>query len=126
MAAVQAWADGVFTEWIEARRHALEDTRTLMEEVSEEPPYERAVALALWAYAFEDFGAQIAGAPVPDEVAHDEELREIYVRSLNDASVPLAERTIELYAHCQRRLEPLGDESPWLPWRAYCVQRGPR
>lgn len=121
---VQVWADGPFRAWIEARRDALTATRDLLEAVPEEPRHERGVALALWAYALEDMGAQVAGAPVPEEIAHDAELLGIYIRSLNDSSLPLGQRAIELYADCQRRLAALGDDSPWLPWRAYCVQRG--
>ncbi|MFK7991591.1 MAG: hypothetical protein AB8I08_36580 [Sandaracinaceae bacterium] len=121
---VQLWAEGPFQEWIEQRRTALEQTRALVAEVSAEPPYERAIALALFAYAFEDFGAQIGGAPVPDEIANDDELRGIYIESLNRATLPLGHRMIEFYADCQTRLESLGNESAWLPWRAHCVQRG--
>lgn len=121
---VQSWANGPFLEWIGLRRQHLERTRELLEAVPDDPPYERALAVALFAYAFEDFGAQVAGAPVPREIARDEELRAIYIRSLNEATIPLGQRAIELYADCQRRLERLGDESRWLPWRAYCVQRG--
>ena len=124
VATVQEWAEGPFTEWIGARRALVDATRAMVGEVASEPAYERAVALALWAYAMEDFGAQIAGAPVPAEIAQDEELRGIYIGSLNDASRPLGQAAIELYADCQQRLLALGDESPWLPWRAYCVQRG--
>ncbi len=121
---VQAWADGPFQAWIEERRAAIERTHELLAQVASEPPWARAVALALWAYSYEDFGAQIAGAPVPDEIARDDELLGIYVESLNEASVPLARRAMELYAECRERLAALGDDSPWLPWRAYCVQRG--
>lgn len=121
---VRVWAEGPFQEWVDQRRAALEHTRTLVGQVEPEPPYERAMALALFAYAFEDFGAQIGGSPVPDEIANDEELRGIYIESLNRATLPLGERIIEFYADCQTRLESLGDNSPWLPWRAHCVQRG--
>lgn len=124
VANVQAWADGAFRTWVDERRDALVETRALLEEVPQEPVHERSMALALWAYAFEDLGAQIAGAPMPGEIATDDELRGIYIESLNDAMVPLGRRAMELYADCQRRLLPLGDESEWLPWRAYCVQRG--
>ncbi len=124
VANVQAWADGPFREWLDLRREALVATRALLEAVPLEPIYERALALALWAYAFEDLGAQATGAPVPTEIAQDDELRSIYIESLNEASVPLGRRAMELYADCRRRLVPLGDDSEWLPWRAYCVQRG--
>ncbi|MEZ4336191.1 MAG: hypothetical protein R3B82_06145 [Sandaracinaceae bacterium] len=121
---VQEWADGPFRAWIDERRGAIDHTHDLLAEVAEAPPWERAVALALWAYAYEDFGAQIAGAPVPDEITRDDELLGIYVESLNAASIPLARRAMELYADCRERLATLGDDSEWLPWRAYCVQRG--
>ena len=121
---VQAWADGPFREWIDARRQSLTETRELLAAIAREPAWERGLALALWAYAFEDMGAQIAGAPVPREIAEDPELLGIYVTSLNDASVPLGRRAVELYADCRERLASLGDDSEWLPWRAYCVQRG--
>jgi len=124
IAAVQAWTDGPFRAWLEARRAGLEQTRDLLEAIPAEPRHERALGLALWAYAFEDLGAQVAGAPVAQRVAEDQELLDIYVASLNAATIPIGERAIELYADCQRRLAALGDESPWLPWRAYCVQRG--
>ena len=124
IAEVQAWTEGPFRAWLDARRQSLEQTRELLAAVPDDPRWERAVALALWAYAFEDVGAQVAGAPVPDRVAQDQELLSIYVSSLNDATLPLGERAIELYADCQRRLQALGDDSEWLPWRAYCVQRG--
>ncbi|HJL18460.1 MAG TPA: hypothetical protein RMH99_22540 [Sandaracinaceae bacterium LLY-WYZ-13_1] len=122
--AVQAWTEGPFQAWLVARREALDQTRPLLAEVPDDPPHERALALALWAYAFEDLGAQVAGVPVPERVARDRELLDIYVGSLNEATIPIGERAVELYADCQQRLQALGDDSEWLPWRAYCVQRG--
>jgi hypothetical protein len=121
---VQAWANGAFSEWLSARRRELDATRDLLAAVPRETPYERALALALFAYAMEDLGAQIASAPVPAQIAADPELLAIYIRSLNEATAPLGRRAMELYADCQQRLVRLGDDSPWLPWRAYCVQRG--
>ncbi|MGE0786989.1 MAG: hypothetical protein AB7S26_15050 [Sandaracinaceae bacterium] len=122
--AVRAWSEGPFYAWLQDRRQRLEATRDLLAQVSERPVHERALGLALWAYAFEDLGAQVAGSPVPSDIAHDRELLDVYIGSLNEATLPIGQRAIELYADCRERLASLGDDSPWLPWRAYCVQRG--
>lgn len=121
---VQAWADGPFSEWVTARRTAMEGVRTTSEGVPEDPPHERAVASALFGYALEDFCADVRGAPIPSEIASDAELLEVYLSALREVTLPIASDAIVSYAYCQRRLAPLGDESEWLPWRAYCVQRG--
>ena len=122
--AVQAWADGPFSTWIQERRAAMSGALSTSEDVPEDPPHERAVASALMGYALEDFAADVRGSPVPSDIAHDPELLGIYVSSLREVLRPLAVEAVVSYAYCQRRLAGLGDESPWLPWRAYCVQRG--
>jgi hypothetical protein len=122
--AVQAWADGPFTEWIQTRRTSMEAAVSTSEGVPDRPPYERAVAAALLGYALEDFAADVRGAPIPDDIARDAELLEVYVANLREVTQPIAHEAIGAYAFCQQRLAPLGDDSDWLPWRAYCVQRG--
>ena len=57
-------------------------------------------------------------------VARCPELIAIYVNSLRVVTRPMAEQSAPHYAYCQQHLVTLGDDSPWLPWRAYCVQRG--
>jgi hypothetical protein len=122
--AVQEWADGPFTTWIRERRRSMAGALSTSEDVPEDPPHERAVASALMGYALEDFAADVRGSPVPDDIARDPELLGIYIESLREVLRPLAIEAVVSYAYCQRRLAGLGDESPWLPWRAYCVQRG--
>ncbi|HJL15787.1 MAG TPA: hypothetical protein RMH99_09030 [Sandaracinaceae bacterium LLY-WYZ-13_1] len=123
-AAVQAWSEGPFRAWIDARHAAMRETVTASEGVPEEPAAERAVASALLGYALEDFVADVRGAPIPAAIAEDEALLQVYVDSLMEVLRPVALESVISYAYCQRRLAALGDASPWLPWRAYCVQRG--
>lgn len=94
------------------------------EAVPDEPPHERAMASALLGYAFEDFVADVWGSPLPADLAQDAELLEIYVTNLMEVLRPMAVEAVISYGYCQQRLAALGDESEWLPWRAYCVQRG--
>lgn len=122
--AVQAWADGPFAEWIARRRDAMREAAAIGEEVPADPPYERGIAAALLGYALEDFVFDVRSAPIPRDIAEDPELLAIYAGSLDEALRPLAQEAAEGYAWCQQRFLPLGDESEWLPWRAYCVQRG--
>ncbi|MEC7522705.1 MAG: hypothetical protein VYE22_22645 [Myxococcota bacterium] len=124
MEAIQAWADGPLADWLEARHDAMGVAREISEGVPDEPSYERAVGAALFAYALEDLAADVRGAPVPEEIASDPELLEIYTEHLDAAIRPIATESVVSYAYCQRRIAELGDDSEWLPWRAYCVQRG--
>jgi hypothetical protein len=122
--ALTEWAEGPFAAWVTARREALAEVVAMSEAVPEEPAHERAMAAALLGYALEELVAGMRGAPVPTDIASDAELLEIYVSSLSAVLRPLASDAVVSYAYCQQRLMPLGDESEWLPWRAYCVQRG--
>jgi len=92
--------------------------------VPDEPAHERGVASALLGYALEDFAADMRGVPVADAIAEDPELLSRYRDDLMGILRPIATDAVVSYAYCRRRLAALGDESPWLPWRAYCVQRG--
>jgi hypothetical protein len=122
--AVEAWAQGPFTQWIQQRRQAMQEAETTGRNIRENPTYERAVAAALLGFGLEDFVADARGAPVPDTIAHDPEQLRAYVDNLQSVLRPLALEAVAHYVSCRERLEPLGDDSEWLPWRAYCVQRG--
>lgn len=122
--AVQAWSEGPFTEWLDQRREHMRAVIQTSEGVEDQPPFERAVSAALMGYAMEDLAADVRGAPVPEDIAADEELLGIYVQSLQRVLRPIATEAVVYYAYCQQRIAALGDESEWLPWRAYCVQRG--
>ncbi|MBZ0118946.1 MAG: hypothetical protein K8H88_18255 [Sandaracinaceae bacterium] len=122
--AVREWAQGPFATWLTARRERLQQATQMSEAIPEDPAYERAVAGGLFGYAIEEMAADVRGAPIPDDIANDAELLQIYTESLDEALRPLATESVQAYAFCASRLRALGDESEWLPWRAYCVQRG--
>ncbi len=122
--AVEAWANGPFSDWIQRRRAATSAAIATIAEIPEDPPHERGVAAALLGYALEDFVADVRGSPVPEEISQDAELLQVYISNLQEVLRPLATESVGAYGSCQQRFAPLGDESEWLPWRAYCVQRG--
>ncbi|MBO6934109.1 MAG: hypothetical protein JJ863_04020 [Deltaproteobacteria bacterium] len=123
-AAIEEWANGPLTEWITTRQEATRSVGQVASGVPEEPVWERAVGAALFGYALEEFAADIRSSPVPTEIAEDPELLGIYVGALTESLRPVIIESVTNYAVCQQRLATLGDESEWLPWRAYCVQRG--
>jgi hypothetical protein len=84
---------------------------------------ERSVHAALFGYMYEDTAAGIRGAPVPEDIAGDPELLEIYVQTLDEALHPFAQRALESYAYCATTLAGLG-ETPWISWASYCLDRG--
>ncbi|MAQ19232.1 MAG: hypothetical protein CMN30_31080 [Sandaracinus sp.] len=122
--AIRAWAEGPFMDWVTARRTATLEVGQVARGIPEEPVYERALGAALFGYALEDFAADIRSSPVPDSITSDPELLQIYVAALTEMLRPFALEAASNYAHCQQRLVTLGDESEWVPWRAYCVDRG--
>ena len=122
--AIEQWAAGPLTDWIVTRRDATAAVGQVASGVPEEPVWERAVGAALFGYALEEFAADIRSSPVPTEIAEDAELLTIYIDALNQSLRPVVIESVTNYAVCQQRLASLGDESEWLPWRAYCVQRG--
>jgi len=122
--AVQAWSTGPFTRWLDQRREHMSRVIATSEGVEDTPRHERAVTAALMGYAMEDLAADVRGAPIPNDISADPELLQIYVDNLREVLRPIATEAVVYYAYCQRRLAAMGDESPWLPWRAYCVQRG--
>ncbi len=121
--ALEAWAGGPFLEWMRARREAVAEAEGDAGFLAEAPPYERAVAAALFAYMYEDTAASMRGAPVPGEVAADAELLEAYVQTLNEALLPYAQSSAEAYATCAATLAEHGDPA-WAEWFRYCADRG--
>jgi hypothetical protein len=122
--AIETWAAGPFSDWVQQRQGATEEVVELAATVPDEPIWEQALGAALFGYALEDFAAAIRSSEVPLLITEDEELLEVYMQALTEKLHPFAIEAVRNYAVCQQRLVTLGDESPWLPWRAYCVQRG--
>lgn len=122
--ALQAWAEGPFLSWLNERRRAMAEANARVSAMSEASPHERGVAAGLLGYMYEDMASGIRGAPVPDAVASDPELLQVYVEALNGALAPYATLSAQAYLVCAQGLVSLGEQSPWFPWAAYCDERG--
>jgi hypothetical protein len=121
--AITAWAADPFAPWVERRRRAIEETEPLVAAIGEDP-IERPLSAAFFGYMYEDTAAGIRGAPVPEALAHDAELLDVYVQTLDGALRPFAQRALESYAYCATVLARQGGESPWVEWTRYCLERG--
>ncbi|MEM1418767.1 MAG: hypothetical protein AAGH15_27980, partial [Myxococcota bacterium] len=87
---VNAWAQSVFAAWVDRRGEATRALEALGEAVPEAPVHERVVGAALYGYALEDFASGVRGAPIPEEIATDAELLDIYEGALEEQVGPLA------------------------------------
>ncbi len=121
--AIRGWAEGTFAGWVGERQDAVQGVEGLVDAIGADP-IQRSVAAALFGYMYEDTAAGIRGAPIPVEIAEDEELLGVYVESLNPALRPFAVRAVESYAYCATTIAGLGEQSPWLSWGAYCLEHG--
>ena len=120
--AIRAWAEDPFAPWVAERQRAVQEAEAFVEAIGEEP-VPKAVSAALFGYLYEDTAAGIRGAPVPVEIAEDEELLGLYVAALNDALQPFAQRSVESYAFCATTLVQQNEE-PWADWAHYCLEHG--
>lgn len=125
--AIQEWASSQFAEWIRQRVEAQREVEQLSSElVNPEHPHsvaERAVGAALFGYVYEDLVSGARGAPVPDEIAGDPELLEVYVGALESATTAPARRALDAYLFCAQHVAQELAETPWVSWGPYCYER---
>lgn len=145
--ALNEWARGPFREWVSNRTQASRDVERIAEEVRRNGiPHEDIVGGALFGYMYEDMAAGARGAPVPNEVADDPELLQIYTDALTQSIQPIASRSFAAYLHCattfaringqapENDTQPASDAEsesesdeteplPWAEWGAYCYAR---
>jgi uncharacterized protein YceK len=122
MEAINAWVAQEFMAWATARgaaSAAVAQEAGLLASGSDE----YGVAGALVGYTYEEFVIAFRGAPVPDDIAADPELLQIYIDALTSASEPMARQAAAAFGACARTLAPLGPESPWVEWAQYCLYR---
>jgi hypothetical protein len=121
-AAVRAWADGAFTDWMRDRITRIEAASGASLDLEGAPAYERGIAAGVLAYALEVTAAEARSVPIPDEIAADTELLDAYVTALDAALVPFAERAAEEFLFCVAAFDETGDAA-WAEWRTYCDDR---
>ena len=72
---------------------------------------------------YEDMASSIRGAPVPQHIAEDQELLDIYTAALTEHITPFAELSARAYYACVALFLKL-DDPQWGQWAAYCDERG--
>lgn len=119
---VTRWAEGPFAEWLGQRAQAAGAIQDAIIPLEEAPPHERGVAAGLLGYLYETTVADVRGAPIPESIASDPELLEVYDRSMNDALLPTARISVQAYRFCGAAFEEANSEQ-WGEWSGYCSAR---
>lgn len=121
--AIDAWAQGPFEHWLLVRQAATDRALQAALALRQRPLFERAIGTALFGYMYEDLASGIRGAPVPDSIAEDPGLLEIYSSALDRHLMPFAQLSARAYYSCLALFSKLGDVA-WTEWAAYCDERG--
>ncbi len=120
---IEEWAEGSFREWLLRRVEATDRALAATHALRTHPLFERGIGTALFGYMYEDMAGSIRGAPVPENIARDKELLEIYTGALTEHLTPFAELSARAYYGCLALFLKLNDPQ-WGEWAHYCDQRG--
>jgi len=120
---IESWAEGAFRDWLLQRQAATDRALAATHALRTHPLFERGIGTALFGYMYEDMAGSIRGAPVPENVAKDKELLEIYTGALTEHLTPFAELSAKAYYACMALFIKLNDPQ-WGEWAYYCDQRG--
>ncbi len=120
---IESWAEGEFRDWLLQRQAATDRALAATHALRTHPLFERGIGTALFGYMYEDMAGSIRGAPVPDNIAEDKELLEIYTGALTEHLTPFAELSARAYYACLALFIKL-DDAQWGEWAYYCDERG--
>jgi hypothetical protein len=120
---IEGWAEGAFRNWLVQRQAATDRALAATHALRTHPLFERGIGTALFGYMYEDMAGSIRGAPVPENIAKDKELLEIYTGALTEHLTPFAELSAKAYYACMALFIKL-DDPQWGEWAYYCDQRG--
>jgi hypothetical protein len=120
---IDEWAEGEFRQWLMRRKEATDRALAATHALRTHPLFERGIGTALFGYMYEDMASSIRGAPVPQHIAEDQELLEIYTSALTEHLTPFAELSARAYYACLALFVKLADPQ-WGEWALYCDQRG--
>ena len=120
---IESWAEGAFRDWLLQRQAATDRALAATHALRTHPLFERGIGTALFGYMYEDMAGSIRGAPVPENLAQDKELLEIYTGALTEHLTPFAELSAKAYYACMALFIKL-DDPQWGEWAYYCDQRG--
>ena len=121
--AIESWAEGSFRQWLLQRQAATDRALAATHALRTHPMFERGIGTALFGYMYEDMAGSIRGAPVPENIARDEELLGIYTGALTKHITPFAELSARAYYACLALFVKLADPQ-WGEWAYYCDERG--
>jgi len=121
--AIESWAEGEFRDWLLRRQAATDRALAATTALRTHPLFERGIGTALFGYMYEDMAGSIRGAPVPETIANDEELLDIYTAALTKHITPFAELSARAYYACLALFLKLEDPQ-WGEWLYYCDERG--
>ena len=120
---IETWAEGAFRDWLLQRQAATDRALAATHALRTHPLFERGIGTALFGYMYEDMAGSIRGAPVPENIAKDKELLEIYTGALTEHLTPFAELSAKAYYACMALFIKL-DDPQWGEWAYYCDERG--
>ena len=120
---IESWAEGEFRQWLLRRQEATDRALAATHALRTHPLFERGIGTALFGYMYEDMAGSIRGAPVPETIARDKELLDIYTGALTEHITPFAELSARAYYACLALFLKLNDPQ-WGEWVYYCDQRG--
>jgi hypothetical protein len=121
--AIETWAEGAFRQWLLQRQAATDRALAATSALRTHPLFERGIGTALFGYMYEDMAGSIRGAPVPESIAKDKELLDIYTSALTEHITPFAELSARAYYACLALFLKLEDPQ-WGEWAYYCDERG--
>ena len=120
---IENWAKDSFKQWLIERQILIQRALEATFALRHHPAYERGIGAALFAYMYEELASSIRGAPVPNEIAADPALLQIYTDALDGHLVPYAELAVRAYDSCLLIFDKFRDPA-WGEWVEYCAERG--
>lgn len=121
--AIAEWAKDTLLAWLKERTDAMRRAFSRGDWVKLLSPPQRAMAAGLYAYAYEDTAAALYAAPIPESVAQDEELLQVYVQALRTLLDPMARHAMYGYLRCKDDILK-AQAVDWIPWAEFCDARG--
>lgn len=117
-AAIQEWAQGPFTEYIEQERTAMLSAEQALNGLSEQPEPVRVVASTLVGLMYMHMAGEISRTPIPSEVSEDAEGSAMYLSAIRAGVQPLLDVAADRAEYCVYAASTQPDALH--RWRVYC------
>jgi hypothetical protein len=98
---INAWSREELLAWVNQKREAIIASQTEYERIAElQVPRWEIAAAARIGVMWRSFVDQFRDAPIPDEIMSDDELYDIYVGALDEASEPFVQLAKDKFEFC--------------------------